>query len=90
MSREKLTTTEELLSSGASGEVRVTLLEGLRVATKCLHNGICIISDYNLRIFSREMTIASQLHHPNLLSFIGATSQGRPPIILTELMATSL
>ena len=36
------------------------------------------------------MSIASRLRHPNLLQFIGATIQGRPPIIVTELMATSL
>ena len=86
--REELTLTEELLGSGAYGEVRSAMFRGLKVAAKCLHN--VIISDYNLRIFSREMTIASRLRHPNLLLFIGATTQGHPPIILTELMATSL
>ena len=88
ISREELTMTEKLLGSGAYGEVRVALFRGLKVAAKCLHN--IIISDYNLRIFSREMTIASRLRHPNLLLFIGATTRGRHPIILTELMATSL
>ena len=88
ISKEELTFTEEILGSGAYGEVRIALFRGLKVAAKCLHK--VIISDYNLRIFSREMTIASQLRHPNLLLFIGATTQGRPPIILTELMATSL
>ena len=87
ISREELTLTEELLGSGAYEEVRVALFQGLHVAAKCLHN--VIISDYNLRIFSREMSIASRLRHPNLLLFIGAT-KGRSPIILTELMTTSL
>ena len=37
------------------------------------------------------MGIAAQVRHPNLLLFIGATStQGQSPIILTELMPTSL
>ena len=59
------------------------------MAAKCLHN--VIISEYNLHIFSCEMTIISQLCHPNLLLFIGVTTQGQPPIIiLTEFMATSL
>ena len=88
MSREELTLTEEVLGSGAYGEVKVAIFRGLRVAAKCLHK--VIISEYNLRIFSREMTIASRVRHPNLLLFIGATTRGHPPIILTELMTTSL
>ena len=89
ISREELTLTEELLGSGGYGEVRVALFQGLRVAAKCLHS--IIASDYNLRLFSREMSIAAQVRHPNLLLFIGATStQGQSPIILTELMPTSL
>ena len=35
------------------------------------------------------MNIASKIRHPNLLQFIGATTEGNP-IILTELMPTSL
>ena len=35
------------------------------------------------------MDIASRLRHPNLVQFIGATREGTP-IILTELMSTSL
>ena len=80
--------TEEVLGKGAYGEVKVALFRGLRVATKYLHN--VIISPYYLHLFTREMTIASRLRHPNLLLFIGATTQGHPPIIVTELMATSL
>ena len=89
ISRDELALTEELLGSGGYGEVRVALFQGLRVAAKCLHS--IIASDYNLRLFSREMSIAAQVRHPNLLLFIGATStQGQSPIILTELMPTSL
>ena len=39
--------------------------------------------------FSREMTIAAKIRHPNLLLFIGATREGEA-VILTELMPTSL
>ncbi|XP_019857943.1 PREDICTED: dual specificity protein kinase shkC-like [Amphimedon queenslandica] len=42
-----------------------------------------------MSLFSREMNIASKIRHPNLLQFIGATTEGNP-IILTELMPTSL
>ena len=40
-------------------------------------------------MFSREMNMAARVRHPNLVQFIGASFEGYP-IILTELMATSL
>ena len=52
-----ITLTEELLGSGAQGVVRIALFQGLRLAAKPLHT--VIISDYNLCIFSHEMTTAS-------------------------------
>ena len=88
ISREELTMTEVVIGSGAYGEVKVAVFRGLRVAAKSLHDAI--ISQYNLHLFTREMSVASRLRHPNLLLFIGATTQGHPLIILTELMATSL
>ena len=79
-------TTEEL-GRGAWGIVNVAKFRGIRVAAKCLH--LVIISDYNIRQFSREMSIAAKMRHPNLLLLIGATREGNP-VILTELMHTSL
>ena len=79
--------TEEVLGRGSYGKVTVGVFRGLRVAVKSLHN--IIISDYNLELFSREMNIASQVRHPNLVQFIGAIKVGTP-LILTELMSTSL
>ena len=40
-------------------------------------------------MFNREMNMAARLRHPNLVQFIGASIEGHP-IILTELMKTSL
>ena len=57
------------------------------MAVKCLHNEL--ISDYNLLVFEREMTMAARCRHPNLLQFIGATNEGIP-LIVTEMMQTSL
>ena len=57
------------------------------MAAKCLHNQI--ISAHNVRLFTREMNMAAHARHPNLLQFIGATMDNNP-IILTELMPTSL
>ena len=67
--------------------MRVAEFRGLQVAAKCLHS--IIISDYNCQLFVHEMSIAAKLRHPNLIQFIGATLEGKP-VILTELMATSL
>ena len=72
--REEVEMTEEKLNKGGWGMVNVAKFRGLRVAAKCLHE--MIISDYNRRQFSREMTIAAKLRHPNLLLFIGATIEG--------------
>ena len=85
--REEVEMTTEVVGRGGWGEVKIAKFRGLRVAAKCLHE--MIISPYNLRKFNREMTIAAQLHHPNLLMFLGAVVGGEP-MILTELMPTSL
>ena len=87
VNREEITTTQVVLGKGGWGEVKVAHFRGLKVAAKCLHE--VIISPYNMSAFSREMNIASKIRHPNLLQFIGATTEGNP-IILTELMPTSL
>ena len=85
--REEVELTEEALGRGGWGEVRVAKFRGLRVAAKFLHD--VILSNYNRRLFVREMTMAAKLRHPHLLLFIGATREGQA-IILTELMPTSL
>ena len=87
VNREEITTTQVVLGKGGWGEVKVAHFRSLKVAAKCLHE--VIISPYNMSAFSREMNIASKIRHPNLLQFIGATTEGNP-IILTELMPTSL
>ena len=79
--------TNEIVGKGGWGEVKVAIFRGTKVAAKCLHE--VIIAEHNLHLFSREMDIASRVRHPNLLQFIGATRVGKP-IILTELMPTSL
>ena len=85
--RNDVIMTDKVLGRGGWGEVRVVHFHGLDVAAKVLHD--TIISEYNVSLFAREMNIASKIRHPNLLQFIGATTEGNP-IILTELMPTSL
>ena len=87
ISREEIHMTEQILGRGGWGEVKVATFRGLSVAAKCLHE--LIISQYNISVFAREMSIAAKVRHPNLLQFIGATKVGSP-IILCELMPTSL
>ena len=81
-----MTLTKEL-GRGSYAVVTVGTFRGLKVAVKSLHT--IIISDFNLALFSREMSIASRIRHPKLVQFIGATKVGNP-LILTELMSTSL
>ena len=87
INKDEVTLTKEELGRGSYAVVTVGIFRGLRVAVKSLHT--IIISDYNLGIFSREMSIALRVRHPNLVQFIGATKVGNP-LILTELMITSL
>ena len=87
ISKDEVILTREELGRGSYATVNVGTFRGLRVAVKSLHTKI--VSDYNLALFSREMSIASRIRHPNLVQFIGATKVGNP-LILTELMSTSL
>ncbi|XP_019852176.1 PREDICTED: uncharacterized protein LOC105312801 isoform X2 [Amphimedon queenslandica] len=87
INKDEVTLTEEELGRGSYGVVTVGIFRGLRVAVKSLHT--LIISNYNRGLFSREMSISSRVRHPNLVQFIGATKVGNP-LILTELMSTSL
>ena len=87
INKDEMILTREELGRGSYANVKVGIFRGLRVAVKSLHT--IIISDYNLALFSREMSIASRVRHPNLVQFIGATKVGNP-LILTELMSTSL
>ena len=87
INKDEVILTREELGRGSYATVNVGTFRGLRVAVKSLHAKI--VSDYNLALFSREMSIASRVRHPNLVQFIGATKVGNP-LILTELMSTSL
>ena len=87
VNRVEIQLTDQELGRGGWAVVRVAKFRGLRVAAKCLHN--LIVSDYNRQLFVREMSIAARVRHPNLVQFIGAMMEGEP-IILRELMATSL
>ena len=76
--------TQEVISKGVWGEVKVGVFRDARVAVMVSDNPIS--SDH---IFSNKMLIAFGLRHPNILRFIGATKFDHP-IILNEVMQISL
>ena len=76
------------LGVGGWGEVRVAMFRGVKVAAKFIHEAI--VSPHNIDLFIREMSMAACVHHPNLLLFIGASLDGKKPIIITELMQDNL
>ena len=73
---------------GTFGTGHVAMFRGLNVAATYVHSD-SMVSDYNQVLYSREISIAATIRHPNIVQFIGATLEGYP-IILTELMATTL
>ena len=85
--REEIELTGPELGVGGWATVTVAEFRGIKVAVKRIHNRI--ISHHNLQLFQREMNMAARLRHPNLIQFIGATTEGEM-IIVMELMATSL
>ena len=86
--RDEVILSENTLGRGAWGAVREGTFRGCKVAVKEIHG--LIVSDYNLTLFEREMSIASRCRHPNLLQFIGATKDGGSPLFVSELLDTSL
>ena len=85
--RDEIEMTGPELGRGGWATVSVATFRGVQVAAKTIHRQI--ISPHNIQLFRREMNMAARLRHPNLVQFIGATSEGNM-VILTELMSTSL
>ena len=88
ISRDEIEMTDNLLGRGAWASVYEGVYCGCPVAVKQIHN--LIVSDYNIRLFEREMSIASKSRHPHLLQFVGATNDKESPLFVTELMMKSL
>ena len=88
--REQVHISQTILGTGGWGYVARGTFQGQAVAVKCLHRGI--LSPQNEGRLRREISIMSQVRHPNLLLLIGAvlTAEGRGPLIVTELLDKSL
>ena len=79
----------EELGRGAYGIVFKGEFYGTQVAVKEYHE--IILSPYYIKNLRREINIASQCRHPNLLQFICATKNVKNCLlIVTELMDTTL
>ena len=89
LNREEIQIKSKTLGEGAWATVSEGIFRGSRVAVKRMHQ--LILSPYNVRLFEREMAIASRCRHPNLVQFIGATKENRQaPLIVMEILETSL
>lgn len=87
--RDEIELSPNVLGEGSYGRVIMGNFRGSQVAVKDLHQ--LILSDYNIRLFKREMRMASRCRHPNLLQFIGATQiENASPLIVYELLDKSL
>ena len=88
ISRDKIQMTSKCLGKGGWGSVYEGVYCGCTVAVKKMHD--LILSAHNIRLFEREMNIASKCRHPHLLQFIGATNDKGNALFITELMEESL
>ena len=87
---EQVHISQTILGTGGWGYVARGTFQGQAVAVKCLHRSI--LSPQNEGRLRREISIMSQVRHPNLLLLIGAvlTAEGRGPLIISELLDRSL
>ena len=75
------------IGRGAWATVHETTFRGATVAAKCLHK--LITAPRTRQLFQREMEMALRCQHQNIVTFLGATVEGSP-VMLMELMDTSL
>ena len=75
------------IGRGAWATVHETTFRGATVAAKRLHQLITV--PRTRQLFQREMEMALQCQHQNIVTFLGATLEG-PPVILMELMDINL
>ena len=88
IARHEIQRTDKCLGKGGWGSVYEGVYCGCAVAVKQIHD--LILSPHNIRLFNREMEIASKCHHPHLLQFIGATNDEESPLFVTEIMENNL
>ena len=88
ISRNEVQVTDKSLGSGGWGMVYEGRYCGCAVAVKQVREDFTPAC--SLKMFQREIDMASKCRHPCLLQFIGATIDEGFPLLVTELMETSL
>ena len=86
MSQNQFTVGKEI-GRGAWATVHEATFRGAIAAAKCLHDVITVPKTREL--FHREMEMALICQHQNIVTFLGATMEGAP-VILMELMDVNL
>ena len=86
VSHDQFTIGQEI-GRGAWATVHKTTFRGATVAAKQLHQ--IITAPRTKELFQREMEMALQCQHQNIVTFLGATLEGHPTILM-ELMDTNL
>jgi serine/threonine protein kinase len=77
-----------VLDRGGWGQVSVGKYHGCKVAIKQPHEWI--MHETLVTRMKREATNMAKMHHPNLVTFIGAIFDDKSPIIVVELMDANL
>ena len=88
INRREIQLSNQEFGRGAWGSVLRGTFRGCDVAVKQMH--VKITSDFNRHLFEREVDMASKCRHPCLLLFIGATTDDKLPLLVTEIMDCSL
>ena len=86
----KVTTKE--LGRGAFGVVKVLYFKGLKCAGKIIYKDLCEKNSHIITRYEKECLLLSQLHHPNIVQFLGTYSENASdlPVMVMELLATNL
>ncbi|XP_062505649.1 uncharacterized protein LOC134182270 [Corticium candelabrum] len=88
---DSLHMTELKLGTGAYGEVGVGMWSGVAVAVKTFYEEPVRVTDFNISLIRREVSVSSRVHHPNVVSICGAIVKNRVPLrIVMELLEGSL
>ena len=86
--RGQIELTGQWLGRGSMGRVFEGKYNGCAVAVKQIHE--TLLSPDSRSSYEQMIDVASRCRHPCLLQFIGATNDEGFPLIVTELMETSL
>ena len=88
VSRGEIALTYKVLGRGAWGCIAEGIFRCSQVAVKEMHH--VLVSQHHIDIFRREINTQWKCRHPNIETMIAAINHHGIPLIVTELMDTSL